>query len=344
MMSIASFHCAGIIAIVVATMGNVSAVRAVEVSLEDELRNGLMAALGDSFQFVSGEFGQSNTPISPAWGDRTSFWFAKVQPKAAGNYIVSYTTDAPPLPEGVKDRGRPKNITYRFPFTIGERGTPRALLPDGYYGPAQPIVNVGDALIVPVYVSIKPSSFARVDPRETWYFPSDKEYFRHDVVMKSATKKAEVRLDVSIDDEDSLTTLAVSASSSVNRPGDETHHGISAYLEFVKPRQFHLVGQIDRVDDALGSDQAMVRVVEGDRAISVMLQQFRYGTHDGIFKTGGSECIDGGTMEARAGDRIILSCGEYRTQGIDFPEKYRAGVVSVRAFKDIPAYRTTSKE
>ena len=91
----------------------------------EELRTGLMAALGNSFKYVGDEFRYSSPDASS--GRRSGFWFAKVRAIRAGEYAFSYRIrcvvppDAPLwMRPGVRDQA-----ILKVPICIACRGTQR---------------------------------------------------------------------------------------------------------------------------------------------------------------------------------------------------------------------------
>ena len=113
----------------------------------DELQKGLMAALGDSFEFLGGEEGQAKER-----GAAVRFWFAKVRPKTAGEFAISYSTQFDFPPKELLFPPGPERGEYLIPFTVGECGAPRVILPRAWGGSCYPAVNVGDAVIIPIHI------------------------------------------------------------------------------------------------------------------------------------------------------------------------------------------------
>ena len=86
-----------------------------------------MAALGDSFEFVSGECGRTKATAG-TWAAEC-FWFAKVRPKKAGRFAVGYTItfDFELTPLYRANWRWSDSATYILPLAIGEKGRPRLM-------------------------------------------------------------------------------------------------------------------------------------------------------------------------------------------------------------------------
>src|SRR4051794_15381996 len=80
----------------------------------DELREGLMAALGNSFEFLGGEMGRTKARVGSWAAER--FWFARVRPHKSGSFSVSYAVTFDFPPKARKVRRLPEKAVYVIPF------------------------------------------------------------------------------------------------------------------------------------------------------------------------------------------------------------------------------------
>ena len=296
----------------------------------EELKKNLVAALGDSFEFVGAEVGQVEHQ-SGYWA-RGRFWFAKVRPKKAGDFALTCTVrfEHPRRGELVnKGRLLVESGEYVYPFRVYERGTARIV--GG--GAPTPAANVGDTLVIPVCVdqyrtahTFALSGGAKpADRATTW--PTDAE--QHKQFLKRGLVKPPVRNDAGEPTE----LLAAWGQSSVNRPLTELHHHLSAYLELRKAGEFNLAGRLTEADEKTAGDGMALRVVARDQPVTVLLGW--------LWIREGPSTIDHfppATVEARVGDRVLLGCGGYVTPAKGDAGPYRPGVVVTRPFKDVKPY------
>jgi hypothetical protein len=310
----------------------------------DELKKGLVKALGDDFEFLGGEVGRTQTSVGSRAAER--FWFAKVRPKKAGQYAISYVTAFDfELTAAQKANWRwPDRATTLIPIAVGEKGAPRLVNPGGYGGSAYPHANVGDTLIIPVHVDRYRTghSFSVPDAKN----PYVKSFFsvvgepRHDTYMKLNGDKPVVKNNAG----ERMKVLATWGSSVTNRPGTATSHSLSAYLEFAAPGEFNLAGRLADADDKTAGAGFAFRVVAKDKPVTVVLEHSYYHEQTGAFNTHSSNRLGSGTLEVRVGDRVLIGAGGYSTGGIDHPQEYRPGVVLARPFKPIDTYTPEPKK
>jgi hypothetical protein len=129
----------GVLAVAIATALSLLAVSATDpagrvekpVAVE-ELKKGLMSALGDSFEYLGGEVGRTDARAG-GWGAER-FWFARVRPKRAGEFALSYTITFD-FPAGAGGFGPlPDKAEYILPIKVGNRHAPRLIHPPGSWG------------------------------------------------------------------------------------------------------------------------------------------------------------------------------------------------------------------
>ena len=93
----------------------------------EELKKGLMGALGDSFEYLGGEVGRTKGHMGSWSAER--FWFTKVRAKTAGEFAVSYSIEFEFSDDVKKNWQPPERAVYTIPIKIGDRGAPRVVLP-----------------------------------------------------------------------------------------------------------------------------------------------------------------------------------------------------------------------
>lgn len=334
------------LAVAVAVIGLLPATRAAEPAdsgekpvAVDELKKGLLAALGDSFEYLGGEVGRidQGTRIGSTKAER--FWFAKVRPKRAGEFAFTYTARFD-YPANVKKKIEwPERAEYTMPIRIGERGASRVIRPDFFSGSTSPHANVGDTLIIPIHVDryLTGHTFATPDKDDS----SVKAFFSvanentHERHMERAAAKPVVRNEAA----DRLQLMASWGSSTVNRSLTKTSHTLTAYLEFTKSGEFNLGGRLADADEKTGDAGTAFRVVPKDKPVTVVLQSI-WPYRRGYTSHGSVGC---GTLVVRIGDRVLIGCGGYST-GTESEEAYRLGVVVVRPFKGIENYTPEGKK
>lgn len=305
----------------------------------DELQKGLMAALGDSFEYVGGELGRARD-ASTGSGHAERFWFAKVRPKKAGEFAFTYCASFDIPADAKKKIEVPDRAEYTMPMKVGERGAPRILRPGNEGGTIYPSVNVGDTLIVPIHVDrpLTGHTFAACDKED----PAVKAYFSvaneniHERYMKlAATTRPVVRTEAA----DQLQLLASWGSTSVNRSLTENHHWLTAYLEFTKIGEFNLAGRLVDAEGKAEDAGSAFCVVPKDEPVTATLESI-WPYRRGYTSSGYIGC---GTLEVRIGDRVLIGCGEYTT-GAKRVDGYRSGVVVVRPFKALELYTPEEKK
>jgi hypothetical protein len=160
----------------------------------DELRDGLMAALGKEFEYLSGEFGRAKANAGRTGAER--FWFARVRPRAAGEFALCCAvrfnfSDNPRKPA-------PDRRVYLLPIKIGQRSMPRVVWPGSWGGSAYPHANVGDSLVIPIHLD--PSWVGHTfttptgeDRRVQAFFHVANGSFEHERYMKPAAAMPLVR-------------------------------------------------------------------------------------------------------------------------------------------------------
>lgn len=309
----------------------------------DELRHGLMEALGDKFEYLDGEVGRTQTRVGGWSAER--FWFAKVRPKAAGEFAVSYaiTFDWPDKASPNKAL-MPERAVYVLPIKIGECGAPRVIQAGAWGGSAYPHANVADTLIIPIHVDryrvghrFETLTTEHSSVRSFFRVASERE---HEQFLKRAAAEPVVRNEAA----DWLDLLASWGMSFGNRPGTAMSHSLTAYLEFKKLGEFNLVGGLAEPNADTGEGTSL-RVVPKDQPVTVLLEYFYYGEHAGGEHAGQrtvskSGAVGSGTIEARVGDRVVVGCGDYSTPGLEELEQvqYRPGVVVVRPLGAVEPY------
>lgn len=303
------------------------------------VEEGLLAALGDSFEYLGGEVGRidQGTRIGSTKAER--FWFAKVRPKRAGEFAFTYTARFD-YPANVKKKIEwPERAEYTMPIRIGERGASRVIRPDFFSGSTSPHANVGDTLIIPIHVDryLTGHTFATPDKDDS----SVKAFFSvanentHERHMERAAAKPVVRNEAA----DRLQLMASWGSSTVNRSLTKTSHTLTAYLEFTKSGEFNLGGRLADADEKTGDAGTAFRVVPKDKPVTVVLQSI-WPYRRGYTSHGSVGC---GTLVVRIGgsgsDRMRRVLHRYRVRrGIS------TGVVVVRPFKGIENYTPEGKK
>lgn len=134
----------------------------------DDLQDGLMLALGDSFEYVGGNV-VAEVECDPF--RKQDFWFAKVKVNRAGEYAMSYDVQISPVPASSAgdaiiplSRDGRERVQFIFPIYVAPRGTRRFL---NQQGRAWPPANQGDTVVIPILVGphIRNPTFARHDPK-----------------------------------------------------------------------------------------------------------------------------------------------------------------------------------
>ena len=304
----------------------------------DELKKGLMAALGDNFEFVSGECGRTKATAGTWAAER--FWFAKVRPKKAGRFAVGYTItfDFELTPFQRTNWKWSDSATYILPVAIGEKGRSRLMATSAYAAPAYPLATVGDTIIIPVHVD-------RFRTRHTFFTPEPKEpHVRafysvagesmHKRYMESRAVEPVVRNDAA----EYVNLLSTWGSSIANRPGTATQHSLNAYLEFAGPGNINLAGRLTDAEEKMAGEGTAFRIRAKDEPITVGVEYAIYKEVTGPANFHSSAHVAFGTREVRVGDRLLLGVGGYSAPGIDHPKDFRPGAVVTRPFKPQESY------
>jgi len=308
----------------------------------EELRKGLVSALGKSFEFIEGEAGRVDAKMGGWSAER--FWFAKVRPKEPGEFAVSYSITFD-FPKKTRETGLPpERATYTIPMKIGKRGAPRIVLPGSTFGGSTyPHANVGDAVLIPVHVG----PFRRnhmfssdKDDKYTQAFFSTVAERRHERYMECGSRGLPVRNDISR----RLRLLACWGRSSVDRGRLNAHHEVTAYMEVDQPGEYNLAGRLLRPSRKAVEAGTPIRALPKDLYVTVVLEHTRYVERAGKFTTHSSGTVPGGTIHVRVGDRIVLGCGDYRTPVAEKHDTHRPSVVMALPFKDAHAYRPEPRE
>lgn len=294
----------------------------------DDLRDPLMKALGDRFEFVSGEFGEASVNIG---GSR--FWFAKVRPKQAGEFAISYTTHF----DKVDDR--PDRVVHVLPFSVGQRGAPRIIYydPHVYITGSKPHLNVGDVLVIPIHAP-------RVDTKYTFADATNEKSVRdffeifngypHEYFMKRARETPMVvRIPKEVELIGSWRDL-----STINGSRDDVAE-IFAYLKLACAGEFRFAGR--RIDKSNGRD-VNVRVLPADKPVTVPIPFTEYREYRNGNESGGQVRFSSGTPEAHVGDHLLLRCGVYFNRG-NAPEVPKLAEVVTKRFLPVPFYRPEKK-
>lgn len=315
-------------------------VQAQEGVPEQSLKSGLMAALGESFEFVDAEAGRVEAPVRDWVAER--FWFAMVRAKAAGEFAISYEAKFPDVGNN-NERRLPERATYTLHMKVGQRGAARIIRPGGYTGSAWPHCNVGDTLIIAVHIDRHLSghrfNVADMKDQSVVAFFAVANESPHDSYLKRVAEKQVVKNEAA----DRLDLLASWGISVGNRPGTATGHRLRAYLEFTQPGSFNIAGRL--ADAGANHDQpgTPLRVVTKEEPVTAVVEAIRCVEHTGESTYHTTNSIPSGTLEVRVGDRIVVDCGSYSTPGLA-PVEYRPAVVSILPFKARGAYRPEAKK
>ena len=329
----------------------------------ENLRAGLMAALGESFEFVGAEVGSTNVPIVGSREGGRRMWFARVRPTKAGEFAFTYTAkcDESEMKASILV---PVQATYTLPFKIGERGARRVIHPGKWGGSAYPHANVGDILVMGIHIdaNLTDHKFAAIsthfdanltnDPFGAPRTPSESAASFFETVGAPVEQRYRDRAAnppiVANRAPDQLRLLASWADSSVNRTLTHNHNIIRAYLEFTNPGEFNVDGKFTDVGDKSIDVRRSFRVRKKDAPVTVVLEHEDYtevsrmkGMPESTMSKSGE--IYGGTIEARVGDRICIDCGEYSTPAENKLDKFRHCEVVLQPFKPAAAYKPEKK-
>jgi hypothetical protein len=331
--------------LVAAVIGLLSASRAAEPAdageqpvAVNELTKGLMAALGDSFEFLGGEVGRTETSIPSRAAGR--FWFARVRPRKSGEFAITYTVRFNSPSNLSKETQLPDRAEYLVPIKVGERGAPRVVHAGQSGGSTYPPANVGDTLLIPIHVDRYRigHTFATPDKEDS----GAKGFFNrytHEEYMKLAAARPVVHNETA----GRLQLLASWGTSLSDRAGTRNFHSLTAYLEFTKSGEFNLAGRLADAG-ATGEDGGSAfRVVARDEPITTLLGSVFYQEQRGSSRSGWLGTIGRGTHEMRIGDRVLIECGEYPAAPMEPVKAYRPGVVVLQPFKAIAPYTPESK-
>lgn len=307
----------------------------------DVLRNGLISALGDSFEYLDGEVGRTDAMVGTSKAKR--FWFAKVRAKKTGEFAFSYTISFDFA--GRKTWRTPDKAVYVIPIKIGDLGTPRVLQPGAWGGSAWPHANVGDTLVIPIHIDRYRigHTFAKVDRKQSpvaAFFSTLDEERQHKRYMKLAAARPVVRSDAG----DWVDLLASWHSAIIDRPGINAHHWLTAYLEFKKAGEVGLCGRLADADIKATTGKSSFRVYPKDKPVTVIIEYFHYTQHRGDVRFKSSDSIPAGTLQVRVGDRVVVGCGGYTTPAPEIGAQSRMGVVTTQPFKNVAAFVEEPRE
>lgn len=299
-------------------------------AVANELRDGLMAALGNSFEYVGGEFGSAVANVNNRREER--FWFARVRPMAAGEFAVSYTVKFE-FPNNFRVPATESRM-YVFPIKIGQRGMPRYVETGRWGGSAYPHANVGDWLVIPIHLDRNGVGHTFTTPVAEdrmlkAYFHVMSAWEREQYVKPAPDKPL-----VSNQAADWLTLHSGWGESFSSRSSfGPRSHRLTAYLEFKQPGEFNVAGRLADGDKETTDDEASFRVVPRDKPVTVRLEHLYY------FEGGwGSARVEGGTIETRVGDRLMMRCGRYSLQASDATQGYRQGTILALPFSAVDPY------
>ena len=105
------------------------------------------------------------------------------------------------------------------------------------------------------------------------------------------------------------------------------------YLAATGPKALALAGRLADGDKETTDDEASFRVVPRDKPVTVRLEHLYY------FEGGwGSARVEGGTIETRVGDRLMMRCGRYSLQASDATQGYRQGTILALPFSAVDPY------
>jgi hypothetical protein len=308
----------------------------------EDLKRGLMTALGPAFEYLGGEVGNAKARVGALGAER--FFFATVRARTPGEFALAYTV-AFDLPAAAGNAPpRPDKGVYVIPLKIGERDHPRVLRPKGWGGSAYPHANVGDTLLIPIRVDrfCTGHTFARLDPRgkEATAFFSVAAATQHERLLKLAAAKPVVVNEAA----EQLDLLGSWSSSAVARSLKWANYSLSAYLQFKKPGEFNLATRLAKGKPNAVDAGVSFRVVPKNRPVTVCLEHFDYTEHTGQRTVRGSATLDPGTLEVRVGDRVSLNCGGYKGPVREPGESGQQGLVVVQPFTSIQPYTPDPKK
>ncbi len=306
-----------------------------------------MAALGDSFEYVGDEAGRTRLEIDARFGvgNRLGrFWFAKVRPKKPGEFAVACSINYDFRADPKKRIWLSERTVFTIPIIVGERGAPRVVcFHSDWCGSSFPHANVGDTLLIPIDVDrfLHEHSFAAVDKTDssvTWKFGAARQN-RHEDYLNHRSAKPVVTNEVP----EMLDLLASWGSSVTTRSGIRID-SVLAYLEFKRPGEFKLAGRpADSHEKAKGGG-VPIRVLPKAQPVTVLLQCVCFKENIKTDDVTMAYNVPAGTIEARVGDRVVLSCGTYRTPAHERQGDYRPGVVVTKPFKTIDSYTLETKK
>ena len=289
------------------------------------LRDGLMTALGPSFEFVGGNVGRFDVTVDGWPTERV--WLAAVRATAAGDFAVAYR---------VRERGtlgagtRPvdRTATHRIAFRVAPRGTPRLALPDGgYYGGTSPLADVDDVLVLPVLIGehLSGHAFARVPVP----FLFD-EATRDDHPLNDA---------VGDDTGGFLRSIGGRQRMSADVRGNVRHYSLVALATFARPGRATLRGRLSEAGGPASGFAPLslqLDVVPAGQPVTVAVEKIDLTVEGPDHGTPYRSETDyhlrsREPLQVRVGDRVEIGCGELvGTSGRFEPEPRLTGVLTTR--------------
>jgi hypothetical protein len=306
---------------------------------EEQFKRGVMSCLGDSFEFLGGEVGRTKGRVGGWSAER--FWFAKVRALKAGEFAVSYTLRFD-FPEDAKRNVQlPERAAYVIPIKVGERGARRVVML-GYPGSVLPHADVGDTLLIPIHVD-------RFRTGHAFVVPDMKRLESRFAIIKTPsgipdTQPADAKPAARNDAPELLKMMASRAGSARGHSATVIYHSVNAVLEFMRPGEFNLVGNLAMTEEKGAADEMAIRVLPKDKPVTVVLEYMDYAEYSGKPLFGGSSEIRSGTLEVRVGDHVFINCGQYATSAATPAGPVRLGVVTARAFKPIEPYEVEARK
>jgi hypothetical protein len=292
------------------------------VSVET-LRHGLMEVLGDSFEYLGSEI--RTAELEPGSSSENLFWFARVRAKAAGNFAFSYSFRFDYRPSSLPDNSMLTRLVARramelgtqdkvctVPISIGPREGTR-FISGGGVGPAWPLANVGDTIVIPIEIGPDRIDFrfSKVDISR-----SNLQYYFADWAELGARWNKippEDRVNIRNDGSEWVRILDGWHVVSPDEPVFNFYHSLNARVAFLKPGGIEIRGHLEGALDDRIIDSQKFRVVQADRGIIVMVEYCMY-TGPG-FLSGGEIMKPPAMYEVRVGDLTEITCGSYRTRG-----------------------------
>ena len=277
--------------------------------LSDERLSGLQrdltAALGNAFEFVAGELTADKTD--------TPYWLATVRAQRAGSFVLRYTVRyrfpagqeiLPPAYDGA---------TFAFRLIIGQAGEPRDYQPGGptMRTYSQPYACVGDSLVLPIRLLPSDTEHhftmpAERSPMDDADLKSQREVAGSDWIIRRTTAAFAIHNLAS----NFVRVAASNSRSSINITGSATSCGFEALLEAAAPGRFTLRSRLP--GSATSGGGVACEVSPRDTPLTIPVDWWeidQYSSRDNFHGLSNGEASPA-IHRLRAGDRIILSCGD----------------------------------